>query len=79
MGKLGHVFGTLHEGFVDIVSHQDAAERRGTAGDALGEGDYVGDDAVALGGKAWPSRPKPVITSSKISRMPCARVISRKR
>jgi hypothetical protein len=29
--------------------------------------------------KAWPSRPKPVMTSSKISRMPCFVQISRRR
>jgi hypothetical protein len=51
--------------------HQHRAHRHGAVGEALGAGDQVGDDAELLGAKAEPRRPKPVITSSKISRMPC--------
>ncbi len=46
----------------------------------LAKRDHVGHDAVALGAaKAWPSRPKPVMTSSKISRMPCLSQMARSR
>ena len=44
-----------HEGLVDAVAHQHAAERHRARGDALGEGDEVGLDAEVLRGER--SRP----------------------
>ena len=49
--QLDHVLRPLHEGVVDALARQHAAHRHGAGGDALGEGDEVGRDAVAFGGK----------------------------
>jgi len=45
------VLGAFHECVVDMFAHQHAAHRHRARGDALGEGDHVGNDAVALGGE----------------------------
>ena len=49
--QLDHVLGALHEGVVEALAHQHAAHRHGAGIHALGEGDHVGNDAVALGGE----------------------------
>ena len=49
--ELDDVLRPVHEGVVDAVAHDHAAHRHAAGGDALGEGDHVGHDAVALGGK----------------------------
>ena len=41
----------VHEGVVDALAADHAAHRHDAGGHALGEGDHVGDDAVALGGE----------------------------
>ena len=43
--------GPAHEGVVDVLAHQHAAHRHRAGGDAFGERDHVGDDAIALGGE----------------------------
>ena len=43
---------------VDLLLDQHAAHRHRAIGDALGEGDHVGDDAVTLGGKAIAEPPE---------------------
>jgi hypothetical protein len=52
------------------VADQHAAQRHVAGGDALGEGDQVRLDAEQLGREPVPSRPKPQMTSSAISKMP---------
>ncbi len=49
--QLDRVLRPLHERVVDVLAHDDAAHRHRAGSDALGEGDHVGDDAVALGGE----------------------------
>src|SRR6185503_20336285 len=39
------------EGLIERVLDDDAAHRHGAVGDALGEGDHVRDNAIALSGK----------------------------
>ena len=72
--------GAVHEGVVDALAHEHA---RPSASSPLvmplAHGHHVGHDAEILGGEAAPRRPKPVMTSSKISRMPCLSQISRSR
>src|SRR5262249_6340568 len=38
----------FHESVVDSLAHDNAAHRHGTRGDALGEGDHVGNYAITL-------------------------------
>ena len=49
--QLDHVLGPVHEGIVEALAHQHAAHGHGAGIHALGEGDHVRDDAVALGGE----------------------------
>ena len=44
----------VHEGVVDALAADHAAHRHRARGDALGKGDHVGDDAVALGREGMP-------------------------
>ena len=51
-----------------------------TVGQALGHGEDVGRDARSrCAANGAPRRPKPVMTSSKMSRMPCSSQIARRR
>ncbi len=52
------MLGALHEGFVDMLSHQDPAKGCGAAGHPLGKGNHVGDDAVALSGEGVAEPPE---------------------
>jgi hypothetical protein len=76
--ELDHVLGPLHEGVVDLLRGQKTAP--------IGMTPFVRPLAqVIMSGitskwsaaKGDPSRPKPVMTSSKIRRMPCFVQISR--
>ncbi len=51
MEQLDQVLGPCHVRLVDALAHHHARHRHRAVGDALGEGDHVGDDAVALGGE----------------------------
>ncbi len=69
----------LHQGVVDLTAREDHAHRHGAVGQPLGGGHEVGRHAEEVGGEGRAERPKPVMTSSKMSRMPCFVQISRRR
>ena len=56
--QLDRVLGAVHERIVDRLPHDHAAHRHRARGDALGERDHVGDDAVALGGEGEAEPPE---------------------
>ena len=60
-----------HQRVVNLAAGEHRAAGNGAVGDALGGRHQVGRDAEILAANGVPSRPKPVMTSSKISRMPC--------
>ena len=56
--ELDRVLRPVHEGVVDVLAHDHAAHRHRAGGHALGEGDHVGHDAVALGGERRAEAPE---------------------
>ncbi len=68
-----------HHVVIDGVAHQHGPHGDGAIGQPLAQVIMSGMTSNSWAAKGAPRRPKPVITSSKISRMPCLVQISRSR
>ena len=81
VGQLDHVFRLIHvhQTIVNLARGQHGAHGDGAIGQPFGDIHHVRFNPEGVCAKGAPTRPKPVITSSKISKISFSSQISRRR